>query len=713
MNRYEPLYLKYRPQALGELVGQPAVVRALTNAVTSDRLSHAYLFTGPRGTGKTSTARILAKSVNCQGGPTAEPCLKCASCVEIRECSSLDVIEIDAASNNSVDDARTLIERAPLVAVGGGHKFYIIDECHMLTREAFNALLKTIEEPPARVIFVLATTEEHKVPQTIVSRCQRLMFRLVSQGDLLAHLKTIAGRESIEIEERALELIANRSGGGLRDALGLLDQASLLGCPGSPVTIGDLLPLLGAVQEDVLLEISAGVLERRGDRVLACVNELLAQGREPGVLAQELARHFLHLTKASYVSDAAAADGEGSPLLIGSPGYISGVLDQARRFERAELSQIVERLDRLEQSVRRTTQPGMSLEMGLLSICHRHDIAVVRDLQERLRRLEEALSSGQSLPARAAGPYARSPAQPYARPPAPAPAAAPPAPASEPVDAVAPEPPALEPESSAPPAPAAAAFEPRTAPAAPGEPAPPEPASQITMAGAEEEPEIDLDAFWSQVLDALQRTSIPAYSLLSEHAFPLAVGAKSFTIGVLSDNFQGMVEKRLKKLQSTCEEILGYGVAIKVRVVSDPSLKAYRNKPAAGEAAPAAPAAGGTPEAPSAGREREAESEGAPGQRQQAGGEDGDAESDPARGQSERPGVASRSPAAAERATAAGPPSGQQGVDASAKAADGGPRVISGKAASAVLDDDRTGFSPRTVREAYKLFDGPGSRLIV
>ena len=174
VTKYQPLYLKYRPQTLQELVGQSSVVKTLTNALENSRITHAYLFTGPRGTGKTSSARILAKSLNCDNGPTITPCLTCPSCVEIAASSSPSVFEIDAASNNSVDDARSLIERAPLAAQGGKYKIYIVDECHMLTKEAFNALLKTIEEPPPQVVFILATTEEYKVPPTILRRCQRL-----------------------------------------------------------------------------------------------------------------------------------------------------------------------------------------------------------------------------------------------------------------------------------------------------------------------------------------------------------------------------------------------------------------------------------------------------------------------------------------------------------------------------------------------------------
>ena len=257
LEKYTPLYLKYRPQSLAELVGQHSVAQTLINAIEHDRICHAYLFTGPRGTGKTSSARILAKSLNCEKGPTVTPCQICSQCIEIKEGNSPAVFELDAASNNSVDDARALIERAPLVAQGGRHKLYIIDECHMLTKEAFNALLKTIEEPPPGVIFVLATTEEHKVPPTIVSRCQRLMFKLVNQDELKVHLRNVAKIESINIDEDALELVARRSGGGLRDALGLLDQAGLLSTSEKPVGVSDLLSLLGAVQEDVLLQISA------------------------------------------------------------------------------------------------------------------------------------------------------------------------------------------------------------------------------------------------------------------------------------------------------------------------------------------------------------------------------------------------------------------------------------------------------------------------
>ena len=398
LTRHEPLYLKHRPQALHELVGQTAVKQTLTNAINHDRLSHAYLFTGPRGTGKTSSARILAKSLNCKGvdesgnpieKPTVTPCQKCASCLEIKIGNSPAVIEIDAASNNSVDDARLLIERAPLMAPGGRYKIYIIDECHMLTKEAFNALLKTIEEPPPNVVFILATTEEHKVLPTIISRSQRLMFRLVTQDDLLLHLRSVATQENIEISDRALEFIARRSGGGLRDALSLLDQSSLLAAPGKPVDVADLLTLIGALHEDVLLEMSTHVLHRRGHELLLCANKLLQEGREPAMVVQELARHFLNLSKASYLADSEDPQGAAGRLIVATPSYLQGLFEQAPHFDRAELSQLVELLDKLEQTCRRTSQPAMHLEVGLLAVCHRHEMLLIREIADRVSRLEQ------------------------------------------------------------------------------------------------------------------------------------------------------------------------------------------------------------------------------------------------------------------------------------------------------------------------------------
>jgi len=493
---YQPLYLKHRPQTLGQLVGQKTVVKTLTNAIDNDRIAHAYLFTGPRGCGKTSSARILAKSLNCEQGPTATPCMTCVMCEEIKKGVSPAVMEIDAASNNSVDDARVLIERAPLVAQGGRFKLYIIDECHMLTKEAFNALLKTIEEPPPKVIFILATTEEHKVPPTIISRCQRLMFKLVNHPELCEHLRNIATIENIAIEDDAIELIARRSGGGLRDALGLLDQASLLATPENPIGIKDLLTLLGAIDEDVLINISQGIADRDAEKVLSAVHQLLAQGREPSLVALELAKHFLNLAKGMHLAKTKGTGGSSSgpgeqvetslaqQLITGSQDYIQKVIALSSSFDSSELTQIVMELDRLEQTLRRSTQPSLALEVGLLSVCHRHDILLVKELAKKVEYLENAIADGgMPIPTTHGAAHAAPPQRPA---PAPAPVHAPaPIHAPAPAQAQAPvQAPVQAPPPAAAPAPAPVQAQPPAAAPTPAPAPAPTPAPAQTSQAA-------------------------------------------------------------------------------------------------------------------------------------------------------------------------------------------------------------------------------------
>lgn len=544
-SKYQPLYLKYRPQSLGELVGQSSVVKTLTNALTNDRIAHAYLFTGPRGTGKTSSARILAKSINCDQGLTVTPCLTCPSCHSIAESSSTSVFEIDAASNNSVDDARSLIERAPLATQDGKHKLYIIDECHMLTKEAFNALLKTIEEPPPNVVFILATTEEHKVPPTIVSRCQRLMFRLVKQDDLVKHLASVAEKENIEITSEALELMTRRSGGGLRDALGLLDQASLLCQPGEPVKVSDLLVLLGALDEDILLAISEGVRAGSGNDVLLKVNELLMHGREPALIATELARHFLNLTKASYLS---SDEIDRQQLISGSRDYVARLVEQASSYDRSELSQIVERLDGMEGSIKRSSQPSLTLEMGLLTICHRHDIASIKALTARIDELSRDLDA-EIHPTRQEAKPAPQPSRP------------------EPTPEPTPEHPPVQQQ-------AAPEEEREVAPVA-REAFENEDESEEETPASRSAAATEIEELWSDLLDCLHKTSIPAYSLVSMHAFPVSLENDQLTLGVNKEFFQKSIEGKSQHLISAYRSLTGKEIAIKVKVTTEaaPSKK--------------------------------------------------------------------------------------------------------------------------------------------
>lgn len=606
LTAYEPLYLKWRPQRLADLVGQEAVQQTLKNAIVNDRLSHAYLFTGPRGTGKTSSARILAKSINCEQGSTVDPCLKCASCMEIAHGTSPAVFELDAASNNSVDDARQLIERAPLVAVSGRYKLYIIDECHMLTKEAFNALLKTIEEPPDRVIFILATTEEHKVPPTIISRCQKLLFRLVSQDALSGHLRKVADSEGINIDDDALRLIARRSGGGLRDAVSLLDQSSLLASSEHAVGVNDLLQLLGAVHEDVLLEISQAILNRDGKATIFSAQKLIEEGRDPAIIVQELARHFINLSKAAYMH----FDGQSEPepgsveqFILGSKEYLQKLCKQACLFERSELSQIVEHLDRLEQTTRRTTQPVINLEAGLLAICHRHEIHLIRELEERVARLETQLSRDDiqfalesvdrqdevNKSAQRNSPPMLSHSVPTG---------------SVSVDAERRNSERIE-EGRIVPAKAevehkealnvaqdrqvvesiveAQAIESRSDN---------EPKEELESASnlVEEDStafsktsssDLEMESFWSELLDEVQRLSPPTYGTLAVYPFPLELTDKTFTIGVPNSMWQQNVERKLDKIQSICQKIAGNSLQVRVKIIeSKPTPQKPKSKPA-------------------------------------------------------------------------------------------------------------------------------------
>jgi DNA polymerase-3 subunit gamma/tau len=738
--KYKPLYLKYRPQSLGELVGQTSVAKTLTNAIDNNRLTHAYLFTGPRGTGKTSSARILAKSLNCQNGPTANPCGKCTNCEEIKEGNSTAVFELDAASNNSVDDARVLIERAPLVAVGGRFKFYIIDECHMLTKEAFNALLKTIEEPPANVVFVLATTEEHKVPQTIISRCQKLMFRLVGAEELSQYLAKIAKLEGLEMEPETLALIARRSGGSLRDALSLLDQAGLLAEPGKPVTVNDLLSLLGAVHEDVLLEISKHLLDKQASLVLAALHKLLSEGREPAVIAQELSIHFLNLTKAACLSAASQLNEAelSSPLnslIVGSASYITSLCEQAKAWDNADLAQIVERLDRLESTCRRTTQPATHLEMGLLSICHRHEIGMVRQLQERLESIEARLTGDAYIPpaapqqavaptprtAPASQPIQQAPIQPA---PAPAPQVQPIQPAQAPqIPQVQQIPQAQQIPPAAPIVQAPIAQAPTTqvpvvqstieqsqAAATPVTPiseaqesqpqvAPPpavlsqaaEEPSDSQIESSDEPAEVssvrepapdnlDLDYTWDQILEYLDSHHKPTHSLLSLHACCLGLTSKDITVGLFSDNLQKLVENKVSHIKAAAEAILARPIVVKIKVVSKEATKPPQSKSAARQMASLQSA---PPSNPS--------SLGSPPQAALSG-----------------PGPNNNAPKKTEEIT-----SRQSFNRAPVAGTTGGASNQSSPGANySGLKGPNSTTDSGTIKEAYKLFDGPGSRFI-
>jgi len=357
---YEPLHHKYRPQTFAELVGQDAIATTLSNAISSGRIAPAYLFTGPRGTGKTSSARILAKSLNCIAGdrPTPTPCGQCDVCRSITRDSALDVVEIDAASNTGVDNIRETIERAQFAPAQCRYKVYVIDECHMLSTPAFNALLKTLEEPPARVVFVLATTDPQKVLATIISRCQRFDFRRIPLESMTTHLQTIAAAEKINIDGEAIALVAQIANGGLRDAESLLDQLSLLS---GTVTVERVWDLVGAVPERDLLALVRAIAADNSVAVIEQCRHLMDRGREPLIVLQNLASFYLYLLIAKTAP-------QRPDLAAVTETIWQQLCQEVGRWQTAQILQGQQHLKNSEVQLKNSTQPRLWLEVTLLGL---------------------------------------------------------------------------------------------------------------------------------------------------------------------------------------------------------------------------------------------------------------------------------------------------------------------------------------------------------
>ena len=376
---YQSLYRKYRPQGPNEILGQDHVVRALSGAVREGRLAHAFLFCGPRGTGKTSTARILAKMVNCENGPTAEPCGICEQCVAVRDGQHLDVVEIDAASHGGVDDARDLREKAATAPVQGHEKVYIIDEAQRLSREAFDALLKVFEEPPPGVRFVLATTEPHKMPATIVGRCQRFDFRRVPVEAVAEHLARVAKDEGVTMSSEAAHAIARQSEGSVRDALSLLDQASVLGAGHVDETV--VTALIGAGRTDVQYALADAVAVGDAKGVFELVARLVQEGQDLRHVTNEVLAHFRNLLLVK------TAPGQ-SDLLDVTDEESERLTAQAAKFSAAELGRAMALLIDAQTDMRWTTSPRLSLELALIRATIPETDATPDALVSRLERLE-------------------------------------------------------------------------------------------------------------------------------------------------------------------------------------------------------------------------------------------------------------------------------------------------------------------------------------
>jgi DNA polymerase-3 subunit gamma/tau len=396
---YQVLARKWRPQTFEAVVGQEPITRTLQNALAAGRVAHAFLFSGPRGVGKTSVARILAKALNCLAGPTPHPDNTCQLCREITNGSSLDVLEIDGASNRGIDEVRDLREKIKYLPTQGKYRVYIIDEVHMLTKEAFNALLKTLEEPPAHAVFVLATTEVHKVPVTILSRCQRYDFRRIPTALIQAHLVQLAQQEGWQIDPEGLALVARAAEGSLRDAQGFLDQVVTFG--GDGVSAPEIARILGVTDREALLGALTAIIDRKGPDLLNLIEALYNQGQDLGRFYQDLILYARHLLVAGLHPEArhlaAVADTEWDALTR-----------LARRTPTVHLHNLLSVLLQGEEELKRAPQPRLALEVLLLRVIHLEPVLPLTEWLARLEALERRLESGPPV-APAAGPGKRKP----------------------------------------------------------------------------------------------------------------------------------------------------------------------------------------------------------------------------------------------------------------------------------------------------------------
>ena len=379
---YVPLYRKYRPQTLDKLVGQEHIKKTLTSAIELGKIAHAFLFTGPRGTGKTSTARILAKSLNCKNGPTIHPCGECESCRDITNSVPIDVIEIDAASNRKVEDTQSILEKLQYVPVNGRYKIYIIDEVHMLTNHAFNALLKTLEEPPENVIFILATTEVHKVLDTIKSRCQRFDFRRITTEDIVKHLRYISDEEKINISDDALFTIAKNSAGGMRDSISLLDQLSLLGVS-KQVTSEDVNAILGRISFDILNKLSSKIIDAKPNEAIEILNDIYNSGNEPLQILTNLSEYFKNLLIVKNCRKELLCELTG----LNEP-QIEELSKQKELLETHQIVFLLERITYYIKEVKMASNQHLWLEVGMIDLANMTENTTLLDLQNRVKALE-------------------------------------------------------------------------------------------------------------------------------------------------------------------------------------------------------------------------------------------------------------------------------------------------------------------------------------
>jgi DNA polymerase-3 subunit gamma/tau len=387
---YQVFARKWRPQVFEDVVGQGHITKTLQNAITTNRLAHAFLFSGPRGVGKTTTARILAKALNCKQGPTPTPCGTCDPCLETAAGTSVDVIEIDGASNRGIEHIRELRETVKYAPVGGKYKVYVIDEVHMLTNEAFNALLKTLEEPPPHVIFIFATTEPQKIPATIHSRCQRYGFKRIALTEIASKLREITEKEGIKVSDQGLNLIARAAEGSMRDSQSLLDQA--VSYSGMEIRNEDLQAILGAVAQETLKTFADRLLARDASGLLRQIDTLLEQGQDMRQLLAGVVEHIRNLIITRTVKDA-------GPIIELPAADLETIKQQASGTDTKRLVMLFDSLSRTLEEMRWSPHQRFTLEVGLVKACSVATLKPLGEVLDRMRSLEAQLGARSQSPA--------------------------------------------------------------------------------------------------------------------------------------------------------------------------------------------------------------------------------------------------------------------------------------------------------------------------
>ncbi len=554
---YQVSARKYRPGSFEDVVGQGHVVQTLVNAIATKRIAHAFLFSGTRGVGKTTVARILAKALNCEQGPTSTPCGQCPNCVEITQGTSVDVIEIDGASNTSVDDVREVRENVKFAPFRGGYRVYIIDEVHMLSTSAFNALLKTLEEPPAHVVFVFATTEIHKIPATILSRCQHYNFRRISGVEIAQRLRLVAQEEGISIEDRSLTALARASEGSMRDALSLLDQAVAFG--GKTVQHADLEMLLGAVPREFVERMISAIVAQDSPGAVRIISQVLDQGHDLRAYCSDLVEYLRNMLVAAVVS----SEEDLAGLIEGAADERQRIRGHATSFTVEQLQDLFKTLSQAEDGLRMSAHPRYVLEVAAvrattLRVAARSVRPEASSVHTAPREQAQGTGSG-TPPPRKNEPATRPPSVPQtapisrARPPSSASAARP-----EQTPVASPTPPAVE----------SRAVEPPSAPASagPADVVRAEAARQqerTTEAGGEELVPLD----WDRVQDQVEAQH-PNIAPFLGRGFLVGVEGNQVTIGYSKADTvaRGVIERQdnLQTLAAVCQELAGRPVRVRV-----------------------------------------------------------------------------------------------------------------------------------------------------